>query len=956
MATAGAQRKAWATTQQAKQREYEELTRQKAEYEQRAKAVRLRLVGSGAGKEPLEKEMRRLVEEGKTLVRKLDRCKKEMRQHARPNDAAAAKEEEGEEEGTNKRRAQEEATRKAGEANKEGKEAEECTEDAEEEHDDDDDDDEDTEASEASEDSSEEEEEEEEEGASLAEQLKQEEVKLSSITFAKLAKEGEESQQRGDLTEESLSARQRRLEEKEKELQRSHKELVAKMRDVAKGLLQRERKLEKQKHQLLVENRELLKERHRLEDWSKSLRRWQEMKEEWESERQLEELKKERELAKQGKTERLLKFQSFSRLSASARMEIMQETREQLTGSSLRLRTRAKSLGETDGGNDTITNNNNAVTKKSTDKGAGGGCESSLAGLHLAVSPRHSVHELMEEEQGSSSKKRKSGSNLYSLIRNKDKNSSHDCIRQDYAEAAQNHSKSTKKDITELSKAELYFTRSKILSEIKTFEKGSQLNSSSTSLDIPRRSRTLSSDEAAKILQRRWRQRRKPCLLYALVQQYIASEESVPGKQRNMVYFEILHKERDYVEMMEMVLKCYMEPMRALSLSEGACVTLYDVAAIFGNWESLAHINKELLAQLEERMSGWPAITTVGDVFVTMLPLMRMYVKYYLNFDTSSQTFDRCKKSKPFAAFLQRCQAASKRMDDLPQFLIAPVQRLPRYQLLLENLFKLTPEQHVDYSNLQKAIKQMKALIEWINEQTVLADKRKRFLEVMDQISGDSFTLMKLRTPGHYQFIFKSDITEIKETKKSYVGVLLSHHLLLTSRKLKLKKVFALQEDSKCQPLSDNEERKHAFTLETQEQTLTLSASSSEERRTWVHHLRKAIKNLEQPNKSLSLAAPGSLSNLYQPSSLLTLSPPLSPLPPASASLPIIEDIKEPKSTPYFLIHLLSSFLQAPSCFNRSHRNTFLCVKKKHEAQPLTEDRFLTVRSSNYESFLWIHP
>ena len=42
-------------------------------------------------------------------------------------------------------------------------------------------------------------------------------------------------------------------------------------------------------------------------------------------------------------------------------------------------------------------------------------------------------------------------------------------------------------------------------------------------------------------------------------------------------------------------------------------------------------------------------------------------------------------------------------LASLPAFLISPVQRLPRYLLLLKDLFKCTPEDHPDYQNVQKA-------------------------------------------------------------------------------------------------------------------------------------------------------------------------------------------------------------------------------------------------------------
>ena len=42
---------------------------------------------------------------------------------------------------------------------------------------------------------------------------------------------------------------------------------------------------------------------------------------------------------------------------------------------------------------------------------------------------------------------------------------------------------------------------------------------------------------------------------------------------------------------------------------------------------------------------------------------------------------------------------------DLRSYLILPIQRIPRYSLLLSQLLKVTPKTHKDYSLLEKSIK-----------------------------------------------------------------------------------------------------------------------------------------------------------------------------------------------------------------------------------------------------------
>ena len=67
---------------------------------------------------------------------------------------------------------------------------------------------------------------------------------------------------------------------------------------------------------------------------------------------------------------------------------------------------------------------------------------------------------------------------------------------------------------------------------------------------------------------------------------------------------------------------------------------------------------------------------------------------------------------------LQRCH--SHRVVSIAQsFLIKPVQRIPRYKLLLEELLKYTPSEplaHPDHAALQDAVKQVLTASSEINE------------------------------------------------------------------------------------------------------------------------------------------------------------------------------------------------------------------------------------------------
>lgn len=55
-------------------------------------------------------------------------------------------------------------------------------------------------------------------------------------------------------------------------------------------------------------------------------------------------------------------------------------------------------------------------------------------------------------------------------------------------------------------------------------------------------------------------------------------------------------------------------------------------------------------------------------------------------------------------------------MKEITDFLIMPIQRIPRYVLLLNDLCKHTKKSHLDFSDLRKALLKMKEVAGYVNE------------------------------------------------------------------------------------------------------------------------------------------------------------------------------------------------------------------------------------------------
>jgi len=97
---------------------------------------------------------------------------------------------------------------------------------------------------------------------------------------------------------------------------------------------------------------------------------------------------------------------------------------------------------------------------------------------------------------------------------------------------------------------------------------------------------------------------------------------------------------------------------------------------------------------------------------------MKIYSHYIRNYDRAAELLATLKKENETLQEFIKVQEAKPLMGNLTleSHLIMPVQRLPRYQLLLDTLLKYTPEEHVDHQNIIKALEKTKQVINTINQ------------------------------------------------------------------------------------------------------------------------------------------------------------------------------------------------------------------------------------------------
>jgi len=115
---------------------------------------------------------------------------------------------------------------------------------------------------------------------------------------------------------------------------------------------------------------------------------------------------------------------------------------------------------------------------------------------------------------------------------------------------------------------------------------------------------------------------------------------------------------------------------------------------------------------------------------------MDAYSSFINNFLQARATVRLASMRPAFAKFLeQRCKEHKEKLT-LQDLLIQPVQRIPRYVLILKDLLKHTEVKHPDYGRLQHALEQIKTLAERMNKGEMEADQAEKEAEKIRDVEA----------------------------------------------------------------------------------------------------------------------------------------------------------------------------------------------------------------------------
>jgi hypothetical protein len=179
----------------------------------------------------------------------------------------------------------------------------------------------------------------------------------------------------------------------------------------------------------------------------------------------------------------------------------------------------------------------------------------------------------------------------------------------------------------------------------------------------------------------------------------LAEKAKEKERKRVLVLNEILTSEGNYVGRLKLTIEVFLT-----NFKENNVLTQEEIYGQFGPWEIIYGVNSKLLEDLTTAQSSGNML--VGKIFKVFSNFFKIYSDYLQRYEGAM--IRRAKlltSNKRFADVVERARQDPRCGGmTFDSFLVEPVQRIPRYRLLLEELLKCTPESHEDYSNIVEAL------------------------------------------------------------------------------------------------------------------------------------------------------------------------------------------------------------------------------------------------------------
>ncbi|XP_043830292.1 FYVE, RhoGEF and PH domain-containing protein 1 isoform X2 [Dromiciops gliroides] len=283
------------------------------------------------------------------------------------------------------------------------------------------------------------------------------------------------------------------------------------------------------------------------------------------------------------------------------------------------------------------------------------------------------------------------------------------------------------------------------------------------------------------------------------------------------------------------------------------------VHGIFSNICSIYCFHQQfLLPELEKRMEEWDRYPRIGDILQKLAPFLKMYGEYVKNFDRAVELVNTwTERSAPFKVIIHEVQKEEACGNlTLQHHMLEPVQRIPRYELLLKDYLLKLPHGSPDSKDAEKSLELIATAAEHSNAAIRKMERMHKLLKVYELLGGEEDIVSpanELIKEGHILKLSAKNGT----TQDRYL-ILFNDRLLYCVPKLRLLgQKFSVRACIDVDGLelkeSSNLNLPRTFLVSGKQRSLELQARTEEEKKDWIQAIHATLMKHERTLETFRL-------------------------------------------------------------------------------------------------------
>ncbi|XP_076813804.1 FYVE, RhoGEF and PH domain-containing protein 4-like isoform X2 [Clavelina lepadiformis] len=198
--------------------------------------------------------------------------------------------------------------------------------------------------------------------------------------------------------------------------------------------------------------------------------------------------------------------------------------------------------------------------------------------------------------------------------------------------------------------------------------------------------------------------------------------------------------------------------------------------------------------------------------------------------------------------------------------MVTPIQRIPRYKLLLEDYLKGLSEDALDRKETEKALELIADVASHLNETLKVLERRRELLKKLFDLENADFDITNVSRDLLQEGLLKRQDNQENKQYESYI-YLLSDMLLDCAplRKLPLNKSYKVRARIDLAGAQVFEVRafdgSHGFCVHGIKESVEFATETTEERKNWIQAIKEAIKECECKINSFKTTSSKSFEN-----------------------------------------------------------------------------------------------